>query len=242
MGWFQVTKGRLEYRGQLTREPFTAWASTQEAAATIEGAAAGIRFALFGRQRAARRQLWRALETATRSDGASETIRRETTHYLKLLASLAYVPVLPRVNVGLHRLVVVPRTMIAGRGYSALCSRLSKVPELAQLPEAVRGFCFEQLLREMDFALHRAAPSPRRALQTHEEWVCVGVDLELVWVDPMWSGPGWGGHLFMFEQPRAGLGRKDLKALEAAVSEMRKHITSLSRVDRDGLLRSARAS
>ena len=242
MSWFQVTKGRLEYRGRLAREPFTAWASTQEAAATIEGAAAGIRFTLFGRERAARRQVWRALEAAARTNAASAAIRAETTHYLKLLASLAYVPVLPRVNVGLQRLVVVPRTMIAGRGYSGLCSRLSKVAELAQLPEAVRAFAFEQLLREMDYALHRAGPSPRRPLPMHDDWVCVGVDLELLWVDPVWSGPGWGGHLFMFEQPRAGLGRKELKALESALAETRKHIASLSRVQRDGLLRSARAS
>lgn len=242
MSWFHVVKGRLEYRGRLTREPFTAWASTQEAAATIEGAAAEIRFAWLGRERAARRQVWRSLDEAARSQAAIEAFRTETTHYLKLLATLAYVPVLPRVNVGLHRLVVVPRTMIAGRGYSSLCSRLSKITELAQLPEAVRAFCFEQILREMDFALHGAAPSPRRPLQTHDEWVCIGVDLDLLWVDPMWSGPGWGGHLFMFEQPRAGLARKELKALESAVADMSKHIVALSRVQRDGLLRSARAS
>jgi hypothetical protein len=242
MSWFRVVKGRLDYRGRVTREPFTAWASTQEAAPTIQSAAADIRLALFGRERAARRQLWRALETAARSGAAIEAIRAETTHHLKLLSTLAYVPVLPRVNVGLHRLVVVPRTMIAGRGYAALCSRLSKVRELAELPEAVRGFLFEQILREMDFALYSASPSPRRPVPAHDEWVCVGVNLDLVWVDPMWSGPGWGGHLFMFEQPRAGLGRKELKALEAAVAETTKQIEALSRVQRDGVLRSARAS
>jgi hypothetical protein len=58
----------------------------------------------------------------------------------------------------------------------------------------------------------------------------------------MWSGPGWGGHLFMFEQPRAGLARKELKAVESAVADMSQHIVALSRVQRDGLLRSARAS
>jgi hypothetical protein len=242
MGWFQVAKGKLEYRGRLTREPFTAWASTQEAAATIDAAAAEIGFALFGRERAARKRVWRALEAAVRSEAAVAAIRQETTHHLKLLSTVAYVPVLPRVTVGLHRLVVVPRTMLAGRGYTALCSRLSKVPELAQLPEAVRAFLFEQILREMDFALHSASPSPRRPLHVHDEWVCVGVDLDLLWVDPVWSGPGWGGHLFMFEQPRAGLARKELKALEAAVANISKQIAALSRVQRDGLLRSARAS
>jgi hypothetical protein len=242
MGWFHVVKGRLEYRGRLTREPFSAWASTQEAAPTIEGTAAGIRFAFLGRERAARRQVWRTLDTAVASGAAVEAIGAEAAHHLKLLSTLAYVPVLPRVTVGLHRLVVVPRTMIAGRGYAALCARLSNVRELAPLPEPVRAFLFEQILREMDFALHSAAPSPRRPVLAHDEWVCVGTDLDLLWVDPMWSGPGWGGHLFMFEQPRAGLGRKDLKALDAALAEMKKSIEALSGVQRDGLLRSARAS
>ena len=242
MSWFRLVKGRLEYRGRVTRPPFTAWTTTQEAAATIEGAAAEIRFALFGRQRAARRRVWQALEAAARSAAVVDAIRAETAHHMKLLSTLAYVPVLPRTTVGLQRLVVVPRTMIAGRGYSALSARLSKIPELAQLPEGLRGFFFEQILREMDFALHSASPTPRRPIQAHDEWVCVGVDVDLEWVDPMWSGPGWAGHHFMFEHPRAGLARKELKALESAVAEMRKQIGSLSRVQRDGLLRSARAS
>jgi hypothetical protein len=79
-------------------------------------------------------------------------------------------------------------------------------------------------------------------VHAHEEWACVGVDLDLLWVDPMWSGPGWGGHLFMFEFPPAGVSRKELKAIDAALVQVTKHISTLSRVQRDGLLRSARAS
>lgn len=242
MSWFRVSRERLEYRGRLTRDPFAAWTTTEEGAQALRTTGAAIRFAWFGRERAARRQLWRALENAVRSDDAVAAMREETTHYLKLLATLAFVPALPRVQVGLHRLVVVPRTMVAGRGYGALCARLSKVASLAALDEPLRNFFFEQLLREMDFALHKAAPSPWRPLRAHEEWACVGIDLDLLWVDPMWSGPGWGGHLFMFEYPRTGLPRKDLKAVEAAVANLSKQVVALSRVQRDGLLRSARAS
>ena len=241
MSWFRVSKGRLDYRG-ITKDPFTAWTTTQEAAATIDAAASEIRFALFGRQRAARRQVWRALESAAGSGEAVEALRREVSHYLRLLATLSCVPALPRVQVNLHRLVGVPRTMIAGRGYSTLCARLSKVRAFAGLEEALRAFFFEQLLREMDYAMHGAGPSPRRPVPAHEEWVCVGADLDLLWVDPMWSGPGWGGHLFMFEYPRTGLARKDLKALEGAVAAMSRDLAAMSRVQRDGFLRDARAS
>ena len=242
MNWFHVSKGRLEYRGRLAKDPFTAWTTTQEAAATIQAAASGIRFALFGRDRAARKQIWRSLESAASSRAAVDAIQAETACYLKLLASLSCVPALPRVQVNLHRLVVVPRTMIAGRGYGALCGRLSKVPPFAALEESVRAFFFEQLLREMDCAVAKAAPSARRPIHAHDEWSCVGADLELLWVDPMWSGPGWGGHLFMFECPPAGLARKEMKALEAALATLNTQIAGLSRVQRDDLLRMARAS
>lgn len=242
MSWFHVSKGRLAYRGRITKDPFTAWTTTQEAAPAIQAAAAEIRFALFGRERAARKQLWRALESAASSAQAVDAIQTETTHYLRLLASLSCVPALPRVQVNLHRLVVVPRTMIAGRGYGALCGRLSKVAPFAALDEAVRAFFFEQLLREMDFALAKASPSPRRPIYAHEEWACVGADVDLLWVDPMWSGPGWSGHLFMFEYPRTGLARKEIKALEAALASLNTQIAGLSRVQRDDLLRIARAS
>jgi hypothetical protein len=242
MNWFRVSKGRLEYRGRITRDPFTAWTSTPEGQECIQATATTIRFALFGRERAARKQVWRALENAARDEQAIGAIAVETTHYMKLLANLSYVQALPRVQVGLHRLVVVPRTMIAGRGYNALCSRLAKVPALAALDEPSRAFLFEQLLREMDYAVAKTGPTPRRPVHAHEEWACVGVDLELIWVDPMWSGPGWGGHLFMYELPRAGLSRKDLKAVEAALAALTKNIAALSRVQRDNLLRSARAS
>jgi hypothetical protein len=242
MGWFRVSRGRLEYRGRISRDPFIPWTMTPEGEATVDAAAKEIRFALLGRDRAAKRQLWRAVETAARAGDSVAAIQEETRHYLKLLSTLACVPALPLVQVGLHRLTVVPRTMIAGRGYTALCARLSKVPTFAALDERLRAFVFEQLLREMDYALHKASPTPRRPVHAHDEWACVGVDLELLWVDPMWSGPGWGGHLFMLEHPRTGLSRKELKAAEAAVTQMSKHIAALTRVQRDGMLRSARAS
>jgi hypothetical protein len=242
MNWFHISKGRLEYRGRINKDPFAAWTSTEQAAPAIDAAAAGIRFALFGRERAARKQIWRALDSAASSEQAVEAIQAEITHYLRLLASLACVPALPRVQVNLQRLVVVPRTMIAGRGYGTLCGRLAKVSALAALDEAVRAFFFEQLLREMDYAVAKAAPTARRPVRAYEEWACVGADLDLLWVDPMWSGPGWGGHLFMFEYPPAGLARKELKALESALASLGTHIAALSRVQRDDLLRTARAS
>src|SRR5262249_62106084 len=59
MNWFMVSRGRLEYRGRITREPFRQWASTKEGTEAIARVASGLGFSLFGRSRAARRRMWR---------------------------------------------------------------------------------------------------------------------------------------------------------------------------------------
>ena len=91
----------------------------------------------------------------------------------------------------------------------------------------------------MDAALQKASPSPRQPVQAHEGWVCVGISKGLVWGDPLWSGPDGTGHIFMYELPRAGLPRRERKALEAAIAEMAGSVSSLSRQERIDMVRAA---
>ena len=239
MGWFRVSQGRLEYRGRISREPFTRWTATEDGTAAVTRVAAGIRFSLFGRSRAARTRMWRALEEASRVDSVATAVAGEATRYLQVLASLSYSEALPRVTLALHRLVLVPRTMSAGHARAALFKRLGASPALAALDEAVRIFFLDQIVAEMDAALQQASPSPKQPVKAHEGWVCVGVSKGLVWGDPLWSGPDGTGHIFMYEFPRAGLPRKDRKALEAAITEMAASASSLSRQERIDMVRAA---
>ena len=241
MGWFRVAKGRLEYRGRITREPFTRWAGTKEGEAAVARVAAGIRFSLLGRSRAARRRFWRALEDASRAESLATAIGSEATRYMHVLASLSYSDALPRVHIALHRLVLVPRAMIAGHGRAGLFKRLGDAPALAELDEAVRGFFLDQLATEMDAALQNASPSPRQPIQAHDEWACVGVSKGLVWVDPLWSGPDGTGHVFMYEFPPGGLPRRERKALEAAIAQMAAGVSGLTRLQRIAMVRAASA-
>ena len=84
------------YTGRISRAPFARWANTEEGRAAIDEVAGTIRFAPFGRQRAARRRLWRALTAAASDDTVIETVRAEAQRYLKYLGDLAYADGLPR--------------------------------------------------------------------------------------------------------------------------------------------------
>jgi len=237
MRWFRVSRGRLEYRGRITREPFMRWTATKEGIAAIRRVAAGIRFSLFGRSRAARRRIWRALEDASRGEPLVAAVRLEAAHYMEVLASLSYSDALPRVHIALQRLVLVPRALIAGRARAAVFARLGEAPALAGVDESARIFFLEQLVKEMDAALQIGSPSPRRAIHANGEWACVGVSKGLVWVDPLWTGADGTGHVFMCEVPRAGLSRRDRKAVEAAIAGMGASASSLSDRDRIAMVR-----
>jgi hypothetical protein len=131
--------------------------------------------------------------------------------------------------------------LIAGHARLALCKRLADVSELAAVDEAVRIFFFDQLVIEMDGALQKASLSVRNPVQAQDEWACVGVSKGIVWVDPLWAGPDGTGHLFMYEFPRAGLSRRDRKALENAIAEMSSNVASLTNLQRNAMIRAATA-
>ena len=239
VGWFSVARGRLEYRGRITRDPFTKWTATQEGRQAVAREAQRLRFRLLGRSIRARHRIWRALDVAARTESVVAAIRSEATHYAHLLADLCYVGALPRAHVALHRLVLVPRAMVAGRAHAGVSARLGQVPALAGLDEAVRAFFLHRLVVEMDAALRKASASPRRPVQARDGWACVGVSLGMVWVDRVLAGPDGTGHVFMYEFPRDGLSRRDRKALEAAIDQIGAATSRLSRAERNALIRSA---
>lgn len=238
MSWFRVSGGRLRYRGRITRDPFTAWAATREGSEALDAVAATMRFRLFASARAARR-VWRALDRATRTEALRQALQSEADRYLAVMANVSYAASLPRTTVALRRLVVVPRAMIVGRARQPLWKRLRSSGALAEVPEAARVFLVDRLLTEMDAAVRNASPSPRRPVGAHDGWGCVAVDPQFVWVDPLWSGDEWTGHVFMYEIPPSGLSRQQRKDLAAAITRLREDLPSLSRIERDGLVRSA---
>jgi hypothetical protein len=239
VSWFAVNRGRLVYSGRITRQPFTAWCATSAGRKAIAHVAAGIRFSLFGRARSAQRRVWRSLEDVSRSDAFAKALAAEPDRYLQTLADVCYADALPRVQVGVRRLVLAPRALVAGRAKADVFTRLERSPAIADLDDLVRSFLLDQIVNEMDAALRGASPSPKRPVTARDGWVCVGARLGTIWLDPLWAGPDATGHVFMYEMPPQGLTRRDCKALEAAMEQLSGAAASLSRNARDVMLRSA---
>jgi hypothetical protein len=241
VSWFAVNRGRLEYSGRVSRQPFTAWCATNAGRKAVAHVAAGIRFSLFGRTRAAQKRLWRTLDTVSRTGAFKNTMNAEPANYLQILADVCYAESLPRAHVAMRRLVLAPRALVSGRANASACARLLQSPAFTGLDELVRQFVLGQMVNEMDAALRRASPSPKRPVGARDGWVCVGVRLGTVWMDPLWAGPDGTGHVFMYEMPPQGLSRRDRKALDAAIEQMSGAASTLSRDARDVMLRAASA-
>ena len=238
MAWFRVASDRLRFRGRLTRDPYSAWTTTAEGQTSIDAVVQQHRFRLF-RVTRARRRIWRALEAAARQEPLCSAIDAEADHFAATLAEASYAPGLPRQTVSLHRLVIVPRAMIAARTRARLRKRVYDSAPVAKIDPRVRDFFCEQIVVELDAAIGEHRPSAGQPIMTGEAWGCVARDTEYPWMDPIFAGSGWGGHLIMYEFPRQGLSRRARKDVDQAVRDLQKGLVNLSRIQRDHILRTA---
>jgi hypothetical protein len=239
VAWFRVSSKRLRYRGRLSPEPYAAWARSNEGATAIEARAREDRLYILPRTRA-RRRIWRELRLAARGERLRAAMQSETDHFATALIDASHASGLPRRTIELHRLVVVPCTLVAARARTTLRRRLFNSEALASLDPRVRDFLCEQVVIELDAAVVEGRPSLSRPLLTHDDtWACIGLNTGYQWIDPMFSGPGWIGHYLMFEFPRAGLSRKARKELERAVHELEASLANISRFQRDAIMQVA---
>ena len=235
MSWFQVTQERLRYRGRVDRAPYDAWAGSPAGEEAIAETAKHVGFRLFGRTRAARKILWRQLKDMAASPAGLVALDGAADVYAKALSDLAYANGLPRVQVGLRRLVLVPRALAAGRARPAVGARLQQCPQIQELDEPLRAFLYERAVFELDAAARQARPALKRPIRTHD-WRCIGVDTEFGWVDQVWSGAGWSGHFLLYEWPPTPLTRADRKALTQGIKDLESGINTLSRERRQQLV------
>jgi len=237
--WIRYSGGRLTYSGAISRGPFTAWADSPAGAAVVASAAEHVRFSLFGKERVARKRMWRELADAAGDGSVIAAVQREADGYVRRLGKLAYGEGLPRVTVNLRRLVIVPRQLLNGTAYRSMAATLSALPAVASIDsEPLREFFFRTLVDEMDVAVAGTRPTPKRPLACGDEWASIGVEGAFVWYVPF-DGPSWVGHHYMFEMPREAVTRALRKAIEANIASLEAWLPSLSRVERNDMLRRA---
>lgn len=239
MGWFKVNDGRVSYSEQVSRDPFSGWIATVEGSAAIAAVAAGLGFRLLGKTRAARKQVWREVLLALRSAEGRAALQDSADFYSRCLISLAYAQALPRATVALHRLVLIPRALVAERARASISARLDQCAAFAARPPAEREFLYTTVLGQVDVAMRNAKPTLQKPLRGQDGWVVIGADTRFEWVDRYWSGEGWTGHWFLYEMPRTRLSRADRAAVERAVETMRTSVDNLSRERRHALVKLA---
>jgi hypothetical protein len=239
--WVRFSRGRLVYTGRITRAPFVAWTETEEGGAAVRQAAAHIRFSLLGKTRAAVRHLWRQLADAAGDPAVVNAIELELQAYFQRLGELAFAEGLPRCGVDLRRLIVVPTVLLNGTACTALAKRLRQQPAFASLEggHALKDFFVTRLISEMSGAVAGARPSPGGPLAADAGWMSVGVNTAFVWRVPVFHAPPWDGHHYVLESTRDPITRAVRKAVAAKIDSFEAQLPSLSRAERNEVLRRA---
>ena len=240
--WVRYSRQRFVYTGRISRAPFAHWARTESGRAVVGEIADTIRFALFGRQWAARRRLWRALRAAAGDDTVVSIVQAESQRYLKHLGDLAYSDGLPRDTVMLRRLVAVPTVLLNGNAYGALDTSLAAHHAFSGIEggDALREFFILTLVSNLEACAARACPSIKSPVPAGRGWVIVGRNPSFDWRLPVLNQPMWAGHHYVLELTREPITRAVRKAVAASMTAMEKALPSLARLDRNDILRRAR--
>lgn len=239
----RYSRGRLWYTGRIPREAFLAWTASEDGRAVLEMRASRIRFSLFGRMRAARRQLWRQLGVAARGESVRAVLQREVEAYLSRLDTLVFADGCPATGIDLRRLIVVPRLFVSGEAIRRIDLALHAQPVFSAVEGGLRlrRWFVEMLVRSIEAAVVDARPSARHPVPVGEGWTVVGVDTQLEWQIPF-DGPEWHGHYFVLELTRKPITRAVRSATLEAIAQLQDSLTSVSYVERTAIVKRAALS
>jgi hypothetical protein len=228
---------RLTYTGRIAAESFTAWAASGSGRSVLEPVASRMRFALFGRLRAARRCVWRQVVETACTGEVIVAVQREIDAYLGRVEALAYARDLPRVSIDFHRFVVVPRWFASVEVARRIDSALNALQVFAELDrgELLRLWLARTLVDAIEAAVKGARPSPQRPLPAGHDWIIVGVNEQFEWGIPL-EGRGWPGHYYALELTRTPVTRAIRRAAGEAIGRLEMSLPLLSRVQRREIL------
>ena len=197
-----------------------------------------MRFALFGKMQTTRRRVWRQLVQVARTETIVVAVQREVDGYLRRLDTVAYAHELPRTQVDLRRLVVVPRLFVNAEVCRRINAALQPAFAAVEGRESLRVWFAQTLIDSIEAAVVRAWPSPWRPLPAGDSWIAVGVNEQFEWRIPF-AGPGCPGHYYALELTPWPITRAVRKATREAIARLEASLPLLSRINRDEILRKA---
>lgn len=230
----------MTFTGRVPHAPFAVWTDSAEGRPVLEQVQSGVGFSLLGRKRAARRLVWRRLNEAARNETVAAAMQREVDAYLTRLGRLVYAHDLPRGNVGLRRLVVVPRSFVNAVAYRRIVAAIDGQLTLAEADrhESLLDWFVLLTINRIEAAIVGARPSPRQPLPAGKDWLTVGINERFEWGIPL-QGSAWLGHYYVLELTSEPLTRAIRRQIEEAIANLENSLPSLSRVHRNGILREA---
>ena len=237
----QNSRGRLIYTGRVARSTFNDWAQSTDGRALLEQIGSELRFAFFGRVRAARGRLWRHVQRAIRGERLATVLQREVDATLARLDPIVFAHDLPRVSVDLRRLVVVPRFFVNAEAYRGISAALRAEPITTPADVSLSEWLTLTIIDAIEAAVVRERPSVPRPLRAAGGWMIVGVNQQFDWRVPF-QGPAWPGHYYVLEQTAQPISRAVRKAVERAIADLEQALPSLPRNRRGEIIRQATLS
>jgi hypothetical protein len=236
----RYSRGRVRYTGRIARAAFVAWSDSSDGRSMLDPITSRMRFAPFGKARAARRRVWRELIQAARSDTVVGALQREIDAYLARLDTLAHARDLPCVGIDLRRLVAVPRLFANAAIDRRMDVWLDTHPVFATVNgrKSLRDWFILAIIDAIEASITQARSSPKQPLAAGGDWILVGVNDRFEWRIPF-SGPAWPGHYYLLELTQMPMTRAVRKAAGKAIASIEASLPSLPRPRRDEILRQA---
>jgi hypothetical protein len=241
-GPVRYSQGRVHYTGRIDRAAFAAWCESSKGRAVLDEIVSHMRFGLFGTMRA-RKRVRRELIRAARSEAVVAGLQRELDAYLARLNMFVLARDLPRVGVDLYRLVVIPRLFANGATYRRISTALDRHPAFATQNgrQSLRDWFILTVIDGIEAAVMQARPSLKRWLPAGDGWIIVGVNDQFEW-RVAFDGPAWPGHYYVLELERLPITRAFRKAATEGITRLEASLPSLSRLQRNEILREAAQS
>jgi len=238
----QNSRGRLIYTGHVARSAFNVWAASIDGLELLDKVGFELRWAPFGRIGAARRRVWRELRQTVRSPHLTVALQREVDAVLGRLDTIVHAHDLPRVNVDLRRLVVVPRLFVNAEAYRGISTVLRNEPMFSTAETvALSEWLIVTIVGAMESAVLRERPSVARPLQAAQTWMIVGVNQQFEWRVPF-EGPAWPGHYYALELTAQPITRSVRKAAEKVIGGLEQSLPTLPKNRRSDIIRRATLS